>query len=903
MHIQLVPPIAPNKTPTREGADLSLLLVWLRWYGRWVLAIGLFLLLLFALRQSPASLIIGAFLVAVVFPVVRFGTHMAARGRTIPALAVVSASIWSVVLLTGARGSTSLMAALPLLVIPMVLALPHVSSRGLFRIAMAASAVCAGAVVLTLPDSLLPTSLPEETLAIIVIPLAIVATGLALLSLWQVASRLRASVTETQAINVALAESERSLERKVEERTAELEDAVAEISAVQKIVSAASSTLDPKEVLEMVLASVRRIVPFDQAGVLLLDESGHTLIGADVVGAGVSPEMVDRIKQLSIPVDETNSAFAYVVRKNRSFLLREINDETVKAMSPSDRQFYDANPQNPPQALFFCPLEINNVAVGVFYLGRQDGAIDLQEKALTKVQGYVSHLSNAIRNARLFDETKRLNRSLAAAEDRISKLAESSADALDDVGTWASEVAKEIAVAIGVVEIAVWLCEGNSLERLCGGTTADLSIQDFETLKLTGEPVVRDGDRVFPVVGLTGEFRAALVVAGGKTSLGADGERLIRGFTRHLGSTLELRRMRRDLAEAGERRRASADEMLERGVDLLKVCRRCGRCYDQKVEVCEADQTILDPPLLFPYRVAGRYRLRYKVAEGAMGIVFRAYDERLEREVAVKVIKAEIFNQKAMRDRFEREARAVARIDHPGVVAVFDYGEIEDGSLYIVMEWLRGIDLARVLQLHGAGRPRDVAVLLRQAAAGLAAAHARQLVHRDIKPANIFLTPAPDGFRVKILDFGVAKEMSRDAKVTQTGMIVGTPRFMSPEQLLSKPIDARSDIYSLAAVVFQALTGERLVRAEDFAQVLVEVVNQEPPKVSAILAQAPREIDRLFARALAKDAEQRPANVEEWAVELAEVIDKLRIGRDAWRIEAEPEVEGGANDEETVLSR
>ena len=126
---------------------------------------------------------------------------------------------------------------------------------------------------------------------------------------------------------------------------------------------------------------------------------------------------------------------------------------------------------------------------------------------------------------------------------------------------------------------------------------------------------------------------------------------------------------------------------------------------------------------------------------------------------------------------------------------------------------------------------------------------------------------------------------------------------MSPEQLLSKPIDARSDIYSLAAVVFQALTGERLVRAEDFAQVLVEVVNQEPPKVSAILAQAPREIDRLFARALAKDAEQRPANVEEWAVELAEVIDKLRIGRDAWRIEAEPEVEGGANDEETVLSR
>ncbi len=366
---------------------------------------------------------------------------------------------------------------------------------------------------------------------------------------------------------------------------------------------------------------------------------------------------------------------------------------------------------------------------------------------------------------------------------------------------------------------------------------------------------------------------------------------MIGGFARHLGSTLELMRMRRDLAEAGERRRATAEEMLERGVDLLRVCRRCQRCYDQQAEVCADDQTILDEPRPFPYRVADRYRLQYRVAEGAMGTVFRAYDQRLEREVAVKVIKAEIFNQEAMRNRFEREARAVARIDHPAVVAVFDYGEIEDGSLYIVMEWLRGLDLARVLQLHGPGRPRDVAALVRQAGAGLAAAHARQLVHRDVKPANIFLTAAPDGFGVKVLDFGVAKELSRDSKATQTGMIVGTPRFMSPEQLLSKPIDARSDIYSLAAVAFQALTGELLVRAEDFAQVLVEVVNQEPPKVSAILAQAPKELDQLFAQALAKDAEQRPEDVGAWAAELADSLERLRIDRKAWRIggDAEPD--------------
>ena len=532
------------------------------------LGIGLLLLLIFALRGSPASLIIGVFLLVAVFPGIRFGMRVAERGRRIPALAIVSASTWSMVLLTGARGPIGLVIGLPLLVIPMILALPHVSSRGLFRIAMGATAVCAGAVALTLPGPLLPSSLSASAAAALAVPLTIVTTGLALLSLWQVGSRLRASISETQAANVALAESERSLERKVEERTAELEEAVAETSAVQEIVAAASSTLDPQEVLRTVLASVRRVVPFDQAGVMLLDEERQRLVSADLVGSGALPEFVDRLKQISIPLDETNSAFAYVVRKNRSFLLREIDDETVRAMSPSDRQVYDAA-ESRPKALFISPLEIDHEAVGVFYLGKTDGVFDLDEKALATVHSYIPHLSTAIRNARLFDETQRLHRSLAAAEERIDKLAESAADALDDVATWASEVATEVAAAIGAREIAVWVREGDRLERLVGSTTAELTVQDLETLTLTGKPVARDGDRVVPVVGLTGETRAALVVAAAGASVGAEGERLIGGFARHLGSTLELMRMRRDLAEAGERRRATAEEMLERGVNLL----------------------------------------------------------------------------------------------------------------------------------------------------------------------------------------------------------------------------------------------------------------------------------------------------------------------------------------------
>ena len=610
-----------SETLNPEQAGQSLLLVWLRWYGRVALGVGLFFLLLFALRRSPASLIIGTFTLVVIWPVIRFGIGSAERGRRTQAIAVVSATVWALVLITGARGSTALVAGLPLLVIPMILALPHVSSRSLFKIAIGAIAVCAGAVALTLPDSLLPSTLPENVLAVIVLPLATLSASLALLSLWQVASRLRASVTETREMNVALAESERSLERKVGERTAELKEAMADISAVQKIVSTASSTLDPEEVLETVLVSVSRIVAFDQAGVMLLDEEGQNLRPMDTIGSGISAESIERLKLLSIPVDETNSAFAYVVRRNRPFLLREIDDKTVSAMSPSDRQIYESNPQSLPQALLICPLEFDNQAVGVLYLGKKDGSLDLERADIATVQSYVSHLSNAIRNARLYDETKRLNHSLAAAEERISELAESAADALDDVGAWAGEVAKELAAAIGASEIAVWLHEEDRLERLVGGTTAELTIQDFEKLNLTGEPLARDGDRVVPVVGLSGQLCAALVVAGGATAGAEDGTRLINGFARHLGSTLELMRMRRELAEAEERRRATAEEMLERGVDLLRVCRRCLRCYDQEVEVCADDQTILDQALPFPFRVAGRYRLERRVAEGAMGTV------------------------------------------------------------------------------------------------------------------------------------------------------------------------------------------------------------------------------------------------------------------------------------------
>jgi serine/threonine protein kinase len=219
--------------------------------------------------------------------------------------------------------------------------------------------------------------------------------------------------------------------------------------------------------------------------------------------------------------------------------------------------------------------------------------------------------------------------------------------------------------------------------------------------------------------------------------------------------------------------------------------------------------------------------------------------------------------------RFEREARSVARIRHPSVIDLYHSGELEDGSLFLVMERLRGHELSRVLREHGAGRPEQVAALARQGAAGLAAAHRAGIVHRDIKPANVFLAPEAGGFRVKILDFGLAKSMSADVGLTRTGTMLGTPAYMAPEQVRGQPTDLRSDVYAFAAVVYEALTGRRAVGSLELARALVDVLDASVAPPSSILPTLPEGVDRAFAGALAKRIEDRPSDVEAWASELA----------------------------------
>jgi serine/threonine protein kinase len=277
----------------------------------------------------------------------------------------------------------------------------------------------------------------------------------------------------------------------------------------------------------------------------------------------------------------------------------------------------------------------------------------------------------------------------------------------------------------------------------------------------------------------------------------------------------------------------------------------------------------------------GRYQLVSVLGQGGMGTVFKARDTRLERDVAVKVINPEHFRNPDVRARFEQEARALAKIDHPGVIAIHDSGDLEDGSGFLVMEMLEGFDVARAIRTHGPGTPQQVATLLREGAAALAAAHRAGLVHRDIKPANLYLTPTARSFRVKILDFGIAKPLDLETNLTRTGAFVGTPAYMPPEQMSGLPVDARCDVYSFAASIYETLTGRRITLKTDLANILMDVAMNEPPPISEFLP-VPPEVDAAFRAGLSKRKDGRPGDIEAWAASFADALERTPCDRPGW---------------------
>ncbi len=269
----------------------------------------------------------------------------------------------------------------------------------------------------------------------------------------------------------------------------------------------------------------------------------------------------------------------------------------------------------------------------------------------------------------------------------------------------------------------------------------------------------------------------------------------------------------------------------------------------------------------------GRYRIEAVLGRGAMGEVYRAVDPAIGRTVAIKTVRLDAALLETASDdlfeRFRREARSAGRLKHHNIVAVYDYGE-EDGLYWLVMELVEGTTLAQRIAGSGALPPQEACALAIQACAALGVAHARGVVHRDIKPANLMIE-AETGL-VKVLDFGVARLDA--SELTRSGVVFGTPAYMSPEQILGRHVDHRSDLFSLGAVFYEALTGTKAFPGENLATVTYRIVNEQPAGLVDLPARLGPGYASVLSRALSKDPAQRFQS----AGEFAEAIETHALG-------------------------
>ncbi|GAA3373400.1 Stk1 family PASTA domain-containing Ser/Thr kinase [Streptomyces sannanensis] len=279
----------------------------------------------------------------------------------------------------------------------------------------------------------------------------------------------------------------------------------------------------------------------------------------------------------------------------------------------------------------------------------------------------------------------------------------------------------------------------------------------------------------------------------------------------------------------------------------------------------------------------GRYQLRDLLGEGGMASVHLAYDTALDRQVAIKTLHTELGREQSFRERFRREAQAVAKLQHTNIVSVFDTGEDALGGAvmpYIVMEYVEGLPLGSVLQSdiqqYGA-MPADKALkVTADVLAALEASHEMGLVHRDIKPGNVMITKRGV---VKVMDFGIARAMqSGVTSMTQTGMVVGTPQYLSPEQALGRGVDARSDLYSVGIMLFQLLTGRLPFDADSALAIAYAHVQEEPVAPSALNRSVPPALDALVARALKKNPNERFPSAAAMRDECARIASSGQTG-------------------------
>jgi hypothetical protein len=402
--------------------------------------------------------------------------------------------------------------------------------------------------------------------------------------------------------------------------------------------------------------------------------------------------------------------------------------------------------------------------------------------------------------------------------------------------------------------------------------------EEREWLECTGAvllvPVVGERRSLIAVIAL-GERRS-------EEAYTAEDRQLLASIAAQMALGFDVARLRRRIGtstEDGERTRVVAAP-----VEPMTECPRCGRCEDAGVANCPADGTSMRPVPSVPRTVDNKYRIEQLLGRGGMGAVYRARDVRLDRLVALKVVRADLLGDPEARRRFRREAQIVARLQHPSIVAVYDYGTFADGGAYLVMELVRGEDLRHMLQREGRLEAAEAMQILTAVCAAIGTAHREGVLHRDLKPENILLPSG--GAAAKVLDFGVAKLVTDDrapdgqesgistaqapTALTAAGMIIGTPAYMAPEQFKAVDADPRTDVFSLGVVAYEMLSGELPFGRGTLADVVLAQARGVPPMPAELVPQA---AEHAIRAALDPDPDRRPPTPQAFATMLSAALD------------------------------
>ena len=326
-------------------------------------------------------------------------------------------------------------------------------------------------------------------------------------------------------------------------------------------------------------------------------------------------------------------------------------------------------------------------------------------------------------------------------------------------------------------------------------------------------------------------------------------------------------------------------------------CPKCGRRYNSDVEVCPEDNSVLQADSTLAAEIAidpligrtldDKYRLDARLGEGGMGTVYRATHLLIDRSVAIKVLKQRFVTDDAAQERFSREARAAGRLQHTNAVSVTDFGRSPDGLVYIVMELLEGKSLREVLAREAPLDTARAVSIMMQIAAAVAAAHEAGIIHRDLKPGNIFVVQRKHVPPiVKVLDFGIAKLATeadgREVKnITQTGVMIGTPRYMSPEQCDGAELTPASDVYGLGIILYEMLTGTTPFSGPTPLAVALKHSSEKPRPPREFSPAIPPALEEIVLRALEKKPENRPADAGAFRRELYQMAEKLGLEHSA----------------------